>query len=201
MSPRCTLLFDGKDLQSAVSTLQSGGIILYPTDTVWGIGCDATNERAVKRIFDLKQRADSKAMLVLLDSPLKLNHYVKTIPDIVWDLIEITSEPSSSRPLTIIYPQAQNLAPSLIADDGSIGIRLTQEIFSKTLCAELGKPIVSTSANISGMPTPHNFLQIVPQIRESVDYVCYYRRDDDSKKAPSSILKLNDDGTFRLIRM
>lgn len=188
--------YDKEDLQEALRVLRSGGIIVYPTDTVWGIGCDATNEEAVQRIYALKQREDSKSMLVLLDSPAKLNYYLADIPDAAWMLLEA----ASPKPLTIIYPNARNMAPSLIAEDGSIGIRITNEPFSKALCAQLKHPLVSTSANISGHPTAQFFAQIEPQIREGADYVCRFRREDDCPAEPSSIIKINSDNTFRIIR-
>ena len=175
--------------------LRAGGVILYPTDTVWGLGCDATNETAVKRIFEIKKRSDAKAMLVLIDNPAKLQSYVDEVPDMAWDLIEL-----SEKPLTIIYPQAKNLAKSLIAEDKTIGIRVTKETFSRNLCAQFRKPIVSTSANVSGNATPSNFSQITDEIKSAVDYVVYYRQDDESKPKPSSIIKLVKGGLFQLIR-
>jgi len=141
------------DIKKACDILRKGGIILYPTDTIWGIGCDATNEEAVKRIYDLKQRDDTKSMLVLMDNPAKLQTYVKEVPDIAWDLIDL-----ADKPLTIIYDGAKNLAPNLIAPDGSIGIRITAETFSMELCRQFRKPIVSTSANISGDPSPSSWI-------------------------------------------
>jgi L-threonylcarbamoyladenylate synthase len=154
----------------------------------------------VRRIFALKQRADSKAMIVLLDSQFRLQKYVQTVPDTAWQLINAANTPENTRPLTIIYPEAINLAPSLVADDGSIGIRLTTERFTQDLCAKLERPIVSTSANISGMPTPANYSQISDEIKDGADYVCRYRRNDNSKHLPSSIIKINSDNTFILIR-
>lgn len=190
--------FDKEDLQAALRVLREGGIIVYPTDTVWGIGCDATNAEAVKRIYALKQREDSKSMLVLLDSPAKLNYYIADIPDTAWALLEATDE--ATKPLTIIYPNARNLAANLIAEDGSIGIRITNEAFSKALCEQLRHPIVSTSANISGEHTAQCYAQINPAILDGADYVCQYRRDDDCPHEPSSIIKINNDGTFKIIR-
>ena len=134
--------FDRDDLLRAVETMQNGGIVLYPTDTVWGIGCDATNESAVQRIYQLKKRADSKSMLVLLDSAAKLDYYVE-VPETAEMLLEIDSE----KPMTLIYPNAKHLASNLIAEDGSIGIRITNETFSRQLCEKLKRPIVSTSAS------------------------------------------------------
>ncbi|MEG1543994.1 MAG: L-threonylcarbamoyladenylate synthase [Tannerellaceae bacterium] len=184
-----------EDIKKACEVLQAGGLILYPTDTIWGIGCDATNEEAVKRVYKLKQRADSKAMLVLVDSEAKLNSYVSEIPDIAWSLIEV-----ADRPLTIIYPQAKNLANSLLAEDGSVGIRITTELFSHNLCERFRKPLVSTSANVSGTPSPANFDEVSDVIRSGVDYVVSYRQDDMSKAQPSNIIKLGVGGLIQVIR-
>ena len=189
------MVFDAEDMREAVNVLKKGGVILYPTDTVWGIGCDATNEQAVKRIFEIKQRDDSKAMLLLLDSQGRLRQYVKQVPDMAYDLIEL-----ATRPLTIIYPGAYAVAPQLVAEDGSIGIRITEELFSKTLCMRLGRPLVSTSANISGEKTPQNYSEITKQIRDSVDYVVRYRRGDRRKAEPSQIIKLDEKNHFVIIR-
>lgn len=194
-----TMRYDKEDLQEALRVLRDGGIIVYPTDTVWGIGCDATNEEAVRRIYALKQREDSKSMLVLLDSAAKLNYYITDIPDAAWTLLE-ASEDSETKPLTIIYPNARNMARNLIAEDGSVGIRITNEPFSKALCAQLKHPIVSTSANISGHPSAPFFAQIEKEILEGADYVCKFRRDDDCPHEPSSIIKVNSDNTFQIIR-
>jgi len=184
-----------EDIKKACEILRKGGIIIYPTDTIWGIGCDATNEEAVNRVYDIKKRNDSKSMLVLLDSPAKLQTYVKEVPDIAWDLIELTE-----KPLTIIYEGAKNLATNLIAADGSIGIRITTEKFSSELCRQYRKPIVSTSANISGEPSPASFKYISDIVKEKVDYVVEYRQSDVSKTSPSSIIKLDKSGTIEIIR-
>ena len=165
--------------------MQKGGVILYPTDTVWGIGCDATNEEAVKRVYEIKHRADSKAMLVLVDSPVKVDFYVSDVPPVAWDLIEMTT-----KPLTIIYDGARNLAPNLLAEDGSVGIRVTNETFSKELCFRFRKAIVSTSANISGQPAPAIFSEISEEIKNAVDYVVDFRREENGHPKPSSIIKL-----------
>lgn len=194
------LRYDKEDLQEALRVLRAGGIIVYPTDTVWGIGCDATNVEAVKRIYALKKREDSKSMLVLLDSPAKLPYYIGEIPDTAWQLLEATDNNEDSKPLTIIYPHARNLAANLVAEDGSIGIRITGEPFSKALCEQLKHPVVSTSANISGHPAAHFFAEIEQEILDGVDYICRFRRDDDTPAEPSSIIKINDDGTFKIIR-
>ena len=184
-----------EDIKKACDILSTGGIILYPTDTIWGIGCDATNEEAIKKIYAIKQRTDSKSMLVLLDSSAKIDYYTSDFSNIALDLIEL-----SDKPLTIIYSEAKNLASNLIAEDGSIGIRITQEKFSKELCRKFKKPIVSTSANVSGKSSPANFSEIESSIINAVDYVVNYRQDDITKSKPSSIIKLDKDGTVKIIR-
>ena len=187
--------YEKEDLQEALRVLRDGGIIVYPTDTVWGIGCDATNAEAVKKIYALKQREDSKSMLVLLDSAAKLDYYVD-VPETAEMLLATESE----KPMTIIYPNARHLAPNLVAEDGSIGIRITNEPFSQALCAQLRHPLVSTSANISGHPTAHFFHEIEAAILEGADYVCLFRREDETPHEPSTIIKVNTDGTFKIIR-
>lgn len=184
-----------EDIKKACEVMAAGGIILYPTDTIWGIGCDATNEKAVQRIYELKRRADNKAMLVLMDSEAKLNMYVSDVPDIAWDLISV-----SDKPLTIVYSSAKNLATNLLAADGSVGIRITNEEFSKKLCERFRKPLVSTSANLSGDPSPANFSEISDVIKEGVDYIVSYRQDDMSKAVPSGIIKLGEGGLVQVIR-
>lgn len=184
-----------EDLKKAISILQAGGVILYPTDTIWGLGCDATNEKAVQRIFDIKKRTDTKAMLVLLDSPSKLESYVSGVPEIAFDLIELSDEP-----LTIIYPEAKNLAKNLLSEDNSIGIRITSEPFSKSLCERFRKPIVSTSANISGEKSPEVFAAIQNDILSQVDYVVNFRQDETTKAKPSSIIKIGKGNVIELIR-
>lgn len=184
-----------EDIKNAIKTMKAGGIILYPTDTIWGLGCDATNEEAVKKIFEIKKREDSKSMLVLTDSAAKVERLVGDVPNIVWDLVEL-----SDKPLTIIYPGGKNMAKNLIAQDGSVGIRITNETFSKELCTQFRLPIVSTSANISGEPSPSNFSEISEEILQSVDYVVKYRQNDKTKAKPSSIIKVDSDGTIKIIR-
>lgn len=193
--------YDKDDLQAALEVLRKGGVIVYPTDTVWGIGCDATNAEAVKRIFALKQREDSKSMLVLLDSAAKLDYYVD-VPETAETLLDSCNDGNDEmmKPLTLIYPNARHLAENLIAEDGSVGIRITNEPFSKALCAQLKRPMVSTSANISGHPTAHFFHEIEQVVLDGVDYVCRFRREDDTPHEPSAIIKLNTDGTFVIIR-
>ncbi len=175
--------------------MREGGVILYPTDTVWGIGCDATNEEAVRRVYEIKKRADSKALLVLVDTPVKVDFYVKDVPDVAWELMEV-----ADKPLTIIYSGARNLAPNLLAEDGSIGIRVTDELFSKRLCQQFRKAVVSTSANVSGQPGAANFSEISDEIKSAVDYVVGYRQDDMGRPKPSSIIKLDKGGVIKIIR-
>ena len=184
-----------EDLKKACDVLRKGGLILYPTDTIWGIGCDATNKEAVQRVYTLKQRADNKAMLLLLGNEARLESYVQEVPEIAWSLIEV-----ADRPLTLIYPGARNLAPNLIAEDGSVGIRITREEFSRRLCEQFRRPVVSTSANISGQPAPHTFQEIAEEIKQGVDYIVQYRQDDLTAAQPSSIIKLGAGGLFQIIR-
>ncbi|NDV96268.1 threonylcarbamoyl-AMP synthase [Dysgonomonas sp. 521] len=185
----------GEDIKKAFDVLVSGGLILYPTDTIWGIGCDATNEDAVHRVYELKRRVDSKALITLLDNPVKLDFYINDVPSIAWDLIEL-----SEKPLTIIYDGARNVASNLIAEDGSLAIRITKEKFSQELCKRFRKALVSTSANISGEPSPANFDEISDEIKKGVDYIVKYRQDDKSKSKASSIIKLGKSGEVKIIR-
>lgn len=189
--------YDKQDLQQALCVLRKGGVILYPTDTVWGIGCDATNADAVARVYEIKKRVDSKAMLVLLDGAGKLQGYVDKVPETAWLLLEASE---GQRPMTIIYPKAKNLAPNLLAEDGSVGIRITSEPFTKALCEQLRHPIVSTSANISGEPTAKTFKEISQELLETVDYVCQFRRNDTTTYKPSSIIKIDEKERITIIR-
>lgn len=184
-----------EDIANCVKTLKAGGIILYPTDTIWGIGCDATNADAVEKIYRLKKRAESKSMLVLVDSEGALERTVRDVPDVAWELIE-----AAVKPLTIIYDNATGVAPNLTADDGSLGVRITHERFSAGICRKLRRPLVSTSANISGKKAPSRFSEIEAEILEGVDYVAQYRRNDRSAPAPSNIIKISEGGIFKVIR-
>ncbi len=183
------------DIKKAIEVLKNGGVILYPTDTIWGIGCDATNPEAVARIYKIKQREDSKSMLVLMENPALLERYVNDVPEIAWDLVEI-----STTPLTVIYPGAKNLANNLIAEDGSIGIRFTKEEFTTKLLQRFRRPIVSTSANISGQKSPAFFDEISEEIKSQMDYIVEYRQDDVNPAQPSSIIKLWPGGRIDIIR-
>ena len=173
----------------AFEILRKGGIILYPTDTIWGIGCDATNAEAVNKIYQIKQREDSKSMLVLIDKVGRIPSYITEMPDLAWDLVEL-----SEKPLTIIYPNAKNLAKNLIAPDGSIGIRVANHEFCSKLIGRFGKPIVSTSANISGKPSPKSFYDIDEKIKENVDYIVSDEFDHPVSDKPSGIIMLGING-------
>ena len=184
-----------EDIKRAIETLRNGGIILYPTDTVWGIGCDATNLEAVKKVYEIKHRDDSKALICLVDSDARLQRYVRNVPDVAWDIFELAPKPT-----TIILDDAVNLAPNLIAEDGTIAMRITQEPFSKELCYRFQKPLVSTSANISGEPAAQNYCDISEELLNAVDYVCWSRRQEHKPHTPSSIIKLEKNGTVAIIR-
>ncbi|MBR3655997.1 MAG: threonylcarbamoyl-AMP synthase [Prevotella sp.] len=188
-----------EDIKQAVETMRKGGVILYPTDTVWGIGCDATNIEAVKRVYAIKQRDDSKALICLVDSDARMQRYFRNVPDVAWQLIDGLKD-SDARPTTLILDGAINLAENLIAEDGSVGMRITNEPFSKELCYRFQKAIVSTSANISGKPAAQNYCDIDPQIIDAVDYVCWSRRQEHKPHTPSSIIKLKENGEVTIIR-
>ena len=183
------------EINKALKVVQDGGIILYPTDTIWGIGCDATNTEAVKKIFALKQREESKSMIILLDIDNKLQSYVSEVPDIAYDLIEY-----AENPLTLVMPGAKNISPALIAADGSVGIRVTSHPFCEQLIQRLRKPLVSTSANISGQPSPEYFSKISQDIIDGVDYVVDIDQHSNEIKKPSTIMRLEPNGSFQFIR-
>lgn len=185
------------DLKQACEVLRRGGVIVYPTDTVWGIGCDATNSSAVRRVFDIKRRADGKALITLLPSVHLLERYVDCVPDVAYELVEL-----ATTPVTVVYDRGLTppLAPELLAEDGSIGIRVTSEEFSRRLCMMLRRPLVSTSANISGTPTPSTYAEIPDSILKAVDYVATSRRDDNEPHKSSSVIKLGADGTIKILR-
>jgi len=184
-----------EDIKEACRILNEGGVILYPTDTIWGIGCDATNPDAVRKVYEIKKRIDSKALIVLVDTSVKVDFYVSDVPEVAWDLIDLTE-----KPLTIIYDGARNMASNLLAEDGSVGIRVTNEQFSRQLCQRFRKAIVSTSANVSGQPSPTSFSEISEEIKSAVDYIVKYRQDDHSPAKPSSIIKLGKGGVIKVIR-
>ena len=183
------------DIRQALEVMKKGGIILYPTDTVWGIGCDATNPDAVDRVSQLKRRESSQSMLVLMENPNLLNSYLEEVPEVAWDLIEV-----ADKPLTIVYSGAKNLAANLIAEDGSIGIRITGEAFTQQLIQRFRRPIVSTSANISGEPAPAFFDEVSPEIIDGVDYVVQYRQDERMPSVPSGVIRLGLGGEIQILR-
>ena len=181
--------------KKALEILRAGGTILYPTDTIWGIGCDATNEKSVEKIFEIKKRQESKSLIVLVSDDGMLNRFVKNIPALAWDLMEVTDNP-----LTIIYDEGRALAKNIFAEDGSIGVRKVSDEFCQRLIHKFGKPIVSTSANISGHVSPQSFYEIQDEIKQSVDYIVKWKQDDWQKAKPSTIIKLKENGEFKIIR-
>lgn len=183
------------DIKKAVEVMKKGGVILYPTDTVWGIGCDATNADAVAKVYAIKHRDDSKALICLVDSDARIQRYARNVPEVAWDLLELAEKPT-----TVILDNAVNLAPNLIAEDGSIAMRITREPFSKELCYRFQKPIVSTSANISGEPAAQNYCDISEELINAVDYICWSRRQEHKPHTPSSIIKLSKNGEVKIIR-
>lgn len=184
------------DIKKSLEVLRNGGTFLYPTDTIWGLGCDATNEEAVKQIFKIKQRDDSKSVIILVDNLARINSYIEEFPEIAYDLIEL-----SEKPLTVILQGAKNLANSVVnKEDNSVGIRMTNDPFSKELISRFKKPIVSTSANISNTPAPHIFDEISEEIIEGVDYVVKHRQDDLTKAKPSGIILVRKDNSIKIIR-
>lgn len=184
-----------EDIKNAVEVMKKGGVILYPTDTVWGIGCDATNAEAVAKVYAIKRREDSKALICLVDSDVRLQRYSRNIPEVAWGLMTLPLKPT-----TVILDGINGLASNLYAEDGSVGIRITSEEFSKQLCYRMQKPIVSTSANISGEPAAQNYCDISEELLSAVDYVCMSRRNERTPHVPSSIIKLTQDGQVTIIR-
>ena len=194
-APKITIMTIEQDIKNAVEVMRRGGVILYPTDTVWGIGCDATNAEAVARVYQIKQRDDSKALICLVDSDARLQRYIRNVPEVAWQLLDCVD-----RPTTVILEGAVNLAPNLIAADGSIGLRITTEPFSHELCYRFQKAIVSTSANISGEPAAQNYRDIAPEIVDAVDYVCWSRRQEHKPHRPSAIIRIGHGGEVKIIR-
>lgn len=186
---------DREDINQALETLKRGGLILYPTDTIWGIGCDATNPEAVEKVFALKGRDKTKSMIILLHNDNQLSSYVREIPEVAYELIEATDTP-----LTIIYSEAKNLAENAIAEDGSIGIRIVNHPFCQQLLQRFRKPIISTSANLSGEPSAKNFNKITSSIIENVDYVVNFGQKDTTENTASMIIKLDPSGKFEFLR-
>lgn len=184
-----------EEILKAYEVLEKGGIILYPTDTIWGIGCDATKVKPVERIFKIKKRDPSRSMIILLDQFEKLYRYVEKVPAIALDLIN-----SIDTPLTIVYPGGKNLAKNLLAEDGSIGIRIVKNEFCQRLISLLNAPLVSSSANLSGQASPLMFCKISPEIIKSVDYAVDFDRDTINQVRPSTVIKFTDDENYHIIR-
>jgi L-threonylcarbamoyladenylate synthase len=184
-----------EDLRQALNVLIKGGVILYPTDTIWGLGCDATNQDAVEKIYKIKKRRESKSLIILVNGFTMLERYVRNIPDAAATILDVTD-----KPMTIIYPEGKNLAPGVCEEDGSVGIRICDDDFCNELITRFRKPIISTSANYSDTPSPSNFSEIEDEILRSADYVVRYRQTDINKKTPSSIIKIDDNGVIKIIR-
>lgn len=185
-----------EDVRRACAVMRAGGVILYPTDTVWGLGCDATDASAVRRVFAIKQRAESKSLITLVDSPEMLGRHVAAIPEIAAEC----AASADGRPVTMVLDGARGMAAEVIAADGSAGFRITREAYSSALCRCLGHPVVSTSANISGRPSPAIFAEIEKEIIDAVDYTAAFRRDDTSRSLPSKIVKIGADGAITVLR-
>ncbi|MCC8089633.1 MAG: threonylcarbamoyl-AMP synthase [Rikenellaceae bacterium] len=186
---------EDKQLFEALDILKKGGIILYPTDTVWGLGCDATNASAVEKIFRIKERADSKSMIILLDHADNVSRYVKKVPSVAWELLEV-----ADKPLTLILPDAVGLAENLVAEDGTIAVRLVGNAFCRKLIRKLNRPLVSTSANISGQPAPLDFKSIPEEIINAVDLVVDPKFEENATGRPSSIISVGMGGEIKIIR-
>ena len=183
------------DINKAIETLKSGGVILCPTDTVWGLSCDATNTKAVEKLFEIKNRPQNMSMIILIATDVTIQQYVREVPEIAWELLEV-----ADKPLTIVYPGAKNLAQNLIAVDGSIAIRVCKDDFCNALISKYRKPLVSTSANYSGEPTPLIFNEISEKLIETVDYVVTYNQENTTKSQPSSVIKIGLGGEIEIIR-
>ena len=185
----------GTDLAAALKVLRSGGVILYPTDTVWGLGCDATDAGAVRKIFEIKQRAENKSLIILVNSVAMLERYVSNPPEIALEMAEL-----SERPLTVVYDSGKSLAEGVTSADGSVGVRVCAEPFCDALIDALRRPLVSTSANISGSSAPAIFDEIGEEVKAAVDYVCLWRQDDRSRAKPSSVIKVSGNGVVKILR-
>ncbi|MBC7418933.1 MAG: threonylcarbamoyl-AMP synthase [Pedobacter sp.] len=183
------------EIRKSLEILKSGGVILYPTDTIWGLGCDATNEEAVQKLLQLKNRPAEKSLIIILNTDNKLQSYLTEVPEVAYDLIEF-----AENPLTIIFSGAKNLAPSVINTDGSIGIRIVKHEFCSALLERFRKPIVSTSANLSGQPSPRFFDEMDPELLAKVDYVVDFEQEKRTLNKPSTIIKLGFSGQFCFIR-
>jgi L-threonylcarbamoyladenylate synthase len=183
------------DIQNCVKILKNDGTMLYPTDTIWGLGCDVASQKAIQKVLGIKRIAHARSMIALVDSAERLADCVEYIPPVVYDLLE-----AADKPLTIVYPKAKGALKNIAAEDGSVGIRITNEKFSHELCKMFRKPVVSTSANISGLPSPALFSEIAEAVKNGVDYIIQYRQDETAKARPSGIIKLSEDGCIKIIR-
>lgn len=188
-------ILPAEDLKQALNVLIKGGIILYPTDTIWGLGCDATNQEAVEKIYKIKKRRENKSLIVLVNGFVMLERYVRNVPEAAAEILDV-----SDKPITIIYPEGKNLAPGACNEDGSVGVRIISDDFCNELITRFRKPVISTSANYSNTPSPSNFSEIEDEIIRSADYVVRYGQTDINKKTPSSIIKIDDNGVIKIIR-
>lgn len=184
-----------EDLRECLKVLKEGGVILYPTDTVWGLGCDPASPGAVKKIFGIKSRSHDKSLIILVNGIQMLERYVSEVPEIVYQLTEVSDDP-----LTIIYPRGKNLAGGVCADDGTVAIRICNDDFCNELITRFRKPVVSTSANPSGKPAPANFSEIERSVIDAADYTVKYRRDDKKRYSASPVIKVERNGVFSIIR-
>lgn len=185
----------GDDVKTALKALRAGGVILYPTDTIWGLGCDATNAEAVRKIYAIKQRAENKSLIILVNSPGMLERYVDNPPEVALQLAEL-----SESPLTIVYDRGRSLAEGVASADGTIGVRICADTFCDELITGLRKPLVSTSANISGATAPAIFDEISEELKALVDYVCLWKQDDRSRAKASSVIRVSGNGVVKILR-
>ncbi len=185
-----------EDLKKSLECLRSGGVLLYPTDTIWGLGCDATNTSAVEKIFSIKSRSAAMSLIILVNGEPMIERYVRYVPESAYSITEV-----SDSPVTIVYPEGKNLAPGICSEDGSVGIRICNEPFCNELISRFRKPIVSTSANISGEPSPSHFGEISEEIKKAAGYVVTYRQEDRQKHKPSPVIKIDKNGVFKILRM
>lgn len=185
----------GDDLKNALKALRAGGVILYPTDTIWGLGCDATNAEAVRKIYAIKQRAENKSLIILVNSPGMLERYVDNPPEVAMQMAEL-----SESPLTIVYDRGRSLAEGVTSADGSVGVRICADPFCDELITGLRKPLVSTSANISGATAPAIFDEISEELKALVDYVCLWKQDDRSRAKASSVIRVSGNGVIKILR-
>jgi L-threonylcarbamoyladenylate synthase len=186
----------GEDIRNSLNVLRSGGVILYPTDTIWGLGCDATISSAVEKIFKIKSRSETMSLIILVNGESMVERYVKYIPEIAFQITGV-----SEKPVTIIYPGGKNLAPGICSEDGSVGIRICRDPFCNELITRFRKPIVSTSANLSGRPSPAHFGEIDEEIINNADYVVEHRQEDRQKHSASPVIKIEGNGVFKILRM